>query len=87
MAAAEGSEEAATVEAAAFWISVAESASEIGGVVVFGPTKNHQRRVVVLPRLLVDPLAAYIEARTPMTLCSRPPVVGCCVIRTSGTGF
>ena len=44
-------------------ISVAESTSEIGGVMVFGPTKNHQRRVVVLPRLLVDPLAVHIEGK------------------------
>ena len=29
----------------------------------FGPTKTDQRRVVVLPRLLVEPLAEYIGAR------------------------
>jgi integrase len=46
-------------------VSVVESASEIGGVIVFGPTKNHQRRAVVLPRLLIDPLAAHIDGKDP----------------------
>ena len=44
-------------------VAVAESASEVQGVMTFGPTKTHQRRVAVLPRLLVEPLAAHIGAR------------------------
>ena len=40
-------------------VTVAESASEVQGVMTLGPTKTHQRRVVVLPRLLVEPLAEH----------------------------
>ncbi|HET7477846.1 MAG TPA: tyrosine-type recombinase/integrase [Dermatophilaceae bacterium] len=44
-------------------VTVAESAAEVQGKIIFGPTKTHQRRVVVLPRFLVDPLAEHIGDR------------------------
>ena len=48
---------------------------------VFGPTKNHQLRVVVLPRLLVDPLTAHIEGKDPDDFVFSPPGGG--VMRNS----
>jgi integrase len=42
---------------------VAESATEVNGRLVFGPTKNYQRRTVPLPRFLRDDLAAHLRKR------------------------
>ncbi len=42
-------------------ITVVESASEVQGVLLLGPTKTHQRREVVLPRFLVEPLAEQLR--------------------------
>ena len=47
----------------------------------FGPTKTHQRRVVVLPRLLVEPLAEHIGIREPDALVFAAPSGG--VLRNS----
>lgn len=62
-------------------VTVAESAFEVQGVMIFGPTKTHQRRVVVLPRLLVGPLAEYIGNRDPDALVFAAPNGG--VLRNS----
>jgi integrase len=62
-------------------VTVAESASEVQGVMSFGPTKIHQRRVVVLPRLLVEPLAQHIGTREPDALVFAAPGGG--VLRNS----
>lgn len=45
-------------------MTVAESASGVQGVMTFGPTKTHQRRVVVLP-LVVEPLPEHLGTREP----------------------
>jgi integrase len=42
-------------------VTVAESASEVQGVMAFGPTKTHQRRVVVLPRFLSTRWPKHLE--------------------------
>ena len=44
-------------------VSVVESASEVSGEVIFGPTKTHQRRAVVLPGLLVEPLSQHLAGK------------------------
>lgn len=62
-------------------VTVAESASEVQGVMAFGPTKTHQRRVVVLPRFLVDPLAEHLEDKKADDLVFAAPNGG--VLRNS----
>lgn len=47
----------------------------------FGPTKTHQRRVVVLPRFLVDPLAEHLKDKEPGDLVFSAPNGG--VLRNS----
>jgi integrase len=42
---------------------VAESVSEVDGVLVWGPTKTYARRTIRLPRFLSDQLAAYLADR------------------------
>jgi integrase len=42
---------------------VGESATEVDGRLVWGPTKTYARRTVHLPRFLCDQLAAYLAAR------------------------
>jgi integrase len=62
-------------------VKVAESASEVQGVMMFGPTKTHQRRVVVLPRFLVDPLAEHLNDKKSDDLVFSAPNGG--VLRNS----
>ncbi|HEV2930454.1 MAG TPA: site-specific integrase, partial [Propionibacteriaceae bacterium] len=42
---------------------VSESATEVDGRLVWGPTKTYARRTVHLPRFLCDQLAAYLAER------------------------
>jgi integrase len=42
---------------------VGESATEVDGRLVWGPTKTYARRTVHLPRFLCDQLAAYLAER------------------------
>jgi integrase len=44
-------------------VRVVESASEVGGRLISGPTKTHAERTVRLPRFLCDELAAYLADR------------------------
>lgn len=44
-------------------VLVAESVTPVRGVMVFGPTKGHERREVPLPRFLVEELGRYVEGR------------------------
>jgi integrase len=44
-------------------VRVVESASEVGGRLITGPTKTHAERTVRLPRFLRDELAAYLASR------------------------
>jgi integrase len=44
-------------------VRVVESASEVGGRLISGPTKTHAERTVRLPRFLRDELAAYLADR------------------------
>lgn len=60
---------------------MAESAPEVQGVMAFGPTKTHQRRVVVLPRFLVEPLATHLRDQEPDDLVFSAPNGG--VLRNS----
>lgn len=43
-------------------LRVDESLAEIGGRLIFGPTKTHSARTVPLPRSLVDQLAHHMES-------------------------
>lgn len=45
-------------------ITVAESATEVGGEVVFGTPKTHQRRTVPIPGPLLEPLARRCEGKS-----------------------
>jgi integrase len=59
---------------------VGESATEVDGRLVWGPTKTYARRTVPLPRFLCDQLAAYLAERPHgrMIWCSpRRRVVRC----------
>lgn len=49
-------------------LEVAESASEINGVLTFGTPKTHQRRSVPVPRSLVDALAVQVAGKGPDAL-------------------
>ena len=44
-------------------VRVVGAATEIGGRLVFGPTKTHETRTVILPRLVVDRIRPLIEGR------------------------
>jgi integrase len=44
-------------------LDVAEAITEVGGVVVWGTPKNHERRSVPFPSFLVDMLAAQCEGK------------------------
>lgn len=59
-------------------VEVAESATEVNGRLMFGPTKNYQRRTVPLPPFLRDDLAAYLRGRhgDPEALVFASPDVG-----------
>jgi integrase len=45
-------------------VRVVESASEVGGRLILGPTKTHAERTVRLPRFLRDDLATYLASRS-----------------------
>ena len=62
-------------------VVIAESASEVQGVMAFGPTKTHQRRSVALPRMLIDALAIQIDGKGPEDLVFSAPSGG--VLRNS----
>lgn len=62
-------------------VTIAESAAEVQGKMIFGPTKTHQRRVVVLPRFLVDPLVQHMGTRPAEDLLFPAPNGG--VLRNS----
>ena len=46
-------------------VLVAESVTPVKGVMTFGPTKDHERREVPLPRFLVDDLAQGAAGKAP----------------------
>lgn len=45
-------------------VRVEESATEIDGRLTFGPTKTHETRTVILPRLAIDRLEPLLDGRT-----------------------
>ncbi len=46
-------------------LTVAESATEVGGQLLFGTPKTHQQRTVPLPAVLVESLARRCEGKLP----------------------
>lgn len=44
-------------------VEIAESVAEVGGRVIFGPTKNHKRRTIALPRFLRDMLNDHLTSQ------------------------
>jgi integrase len=54
-------------------VTVAAAFAEIGGKLVEGAPKNHQRRSVPVPRFLVDELAAHIAGKRPDELVFTAP--------------
>lgn len=42
---------------------VEEAATEVGGRLVFGPTKTYEARTVIVPRFVIDPLAPLLGDR------------------------
>ncbi len=57
-------------------LEIAESVTELGGVMTFGTTKTHQRRSVPLPRFLVDEVAVLVAGRSPDELVFTAPEGG-----------
>lgn len=51
------------VDAGARRVRVEESATEVGGRLVFGPTKTHETRVVIVPRFVMDRLQSLLEGK------------------------
>jgi integrase len=45
-------------------VRVEESATEIDGRLTFGPTKTHETRTVILPRLTIDRLEPLLDGKT-----------------------
>ena len=54
-------------------VTVAAAFAEIGGQLMEGTPKNHQRRSVPIPRFLVDELAAHIAGKRPDELVFTAP--------------
>lgn len=52
---------------------IVESISEVNGKLITGPTKNHQRREVVIPRFLVDMLVEHCAGMEPDALVFTSP--------------
>lgn len=46
-------------------VEVSETATEVNGQLVYGPTKNYQRRAVTLPASIRDDLSCYLQRRPP----------------------
>lgn len=45
--------------------TIVESVTPVKGVMVFGPTKGHERREVPIPRFLIDDLVARVAGKQP----------------------
>jgi integrase len=54
-------------------LTVAESATEVGGRIQFGTPKTHQQRTVPLPSALAEPLARRCEGKLPDDLLITAP--------------
>ena len=54
-------------------VVVAESVSPVRGVMVWGPTKGHERREVAIPRFLLPDLETTIEGKAPNDLLFTGP--------------
>jgi len=68
-------------------IEVTEAVTEINGRQVFGPPKTHQRRTVVVPRLLRDALVEHVAGKAPGDLVfPRGPVRRCEWAASGGGG-
>jgi integrase len=57
-------------------LEVDEANTEVGGRVVQGTTKNHQRRSVPIPRFLADQLAEHLVSKKPDDLVFTSPAGG-----------
>ena len=57
-------------------LEVDEANTEVGGHVVQGTTKNHQRRSVPIPRFLADDLAQHLAGKKPDDLVFTSPAGG-----------
>ena len=51
------------VDAEARRVRVEESATEVGGRLVFGPTKTHETRTVIVPRFVMTRLVPLLESK------------------------
>jgi len=54
-------------------LTIAESATEVAGELVFGTPKTHEQRIVPLPAELVEPLALRCEGKQPDDLLMTTP--------------
>ncbi len=54
-------------------LTVAESATEVGGTVEYGAPKTHQRRTVPIPSILVEPLSRRCQGKGPDDLVLTSP--------------
>lgn len=54
-------------------LTVAESATEVGGTVEYGAPKTHQQRTVPIPSILVEPLSRRCQGKGPDDLVLTSP--------------
>lgn len=54
-------------------LTVAESATEVGGTVEYGEPKTHQQRTVPIPSVLLEPLSARCRGKRPDDLVVTSP--------------
>lgn len=62
-------------------LTIAESATEVDGIMVFGPPKSHRTRSVPVPRSLVDDLAHRCRGKRPDALVFTAPAGGVLYLR------
>lgn len=57
-------------------VRVRESATEVGGKLIFGAPKTHETRVVIVPGFVMDRLARRLDGKPPETLVFTAPQGG-----------
>ena len=67
-------------------LTVAESATEVGGTVEYGAPKTHQQRTVPIPSILVEPLSRRCQGKGPDDLVLTSPGGAVLARATSGGG-
>lgn len=67
-------------------LEVDQAHTEVGGKIVVGTTKNHQRRSVPIPRFLAAELSEHLAGKSPADLVLHLLKAASCETPTSGRG-